>query len=115
VFPSICAIGDSTFAHSGMTCLLTAARQDVNLVVFILDNGTVAMTGTQETLATGKDLDDMVRGLGVKPEHLRVLVPVRSQREANVAAIREEVEHPGTSVVILRRPCVQAKRRGVIQ
>jgi indolepyruvate ferredoxin oxidoreductase alpha subunit len=111
-FPVICAIGDSTFAHSGMTPLLGAARDDVNFTVFILDNGTVAMTGTQETMATGESLDRIVLGLGVAREHVHVLNPVNSKREENVRIIRAEVEHKGTSVIIARRPCVQAKRKG---
>lgn len=111
-FPVICAIGDSTFTHSGMTPLLTAARENVNFTVFILDNGTVAMTGTQETLATGEALDRIVLGLGVAPEHMRVITPVNSKREENIRTIREEIEFPGTSVIIARRPCVQAKKKG---
>ncbi|MBM4395013.1 MAG: indolepyruvate ferredoxin oxidoreductase [Deltaproteobacteria bacterium] len=112
-WPVICAIGDSTFAHSGMTPLLTAARRNTDINVFILDNGTVAMTGTQETLATGEELDAIVRGLGVPPEHVRVFTPLAGRREENVRIIREEIEYKGTSVLIARRPCVQAKRRGV--
>jgi indolepyruvate ferredoxin oxidoreductase alpha subunit len=110
-FPALCAIGDSTFAHSGMTGLLTASRQDANMVVFILDNGTVAMTGTQDTLATGQDLVDIVLGLGVKKEHVRVINPVKSRFDENLAIVREEIAHKGLSVIIARRPCVQWVRR----
>lgn len=110
-FPAICAIGDSTFAHSGMTSLLTASRQNANMVVVILDNGTVAMTGTQETLATGQDLVDMVLGLGVDKDHVRVINPVKSKYEENLAIVKEEIEYKGLSVIIARRPCVQWMRR----
>jgi indolepyruvate ferredoxin oxidoreductase alpha subunit len=72
------------------------------------------MTGTQETLATGEELDAIVRGLGVPPEHVRVFTPLAGRREENVRIIREEIEYRGTSVLIARRPCVQAKRRGVV-
>jgi indolepyruvate ferredoxin oxidoreductase alpha subunit len=110
-FPVVCAIGDSTFMHSGMTPLVGAVREDVNMVVFILDNGTVAMTGTQETMATGERLDRVVLGLGVSPDHLKVINPLPKYREENVRTIRAEIEHKGLSVVIARRPCIQAKRR----
>ncbi len=110
-FPAMCVIGDSTFAHSGMTGLLTASRQDANIVVFILDNGTVAMTGTQDTLATGQDLVDMVLGLGVKKEHVRVINPIKSKFDENLAIVSEEIAHKGLSVIIARRPCVQWMRR----
>jgi indolepyruvate ferredoxin oxidoreductase alpha subunit len=55
--PVICTIGDSTFAHSGMTPLLGAAHADANMTVFILDNATVGMTGAQESMACGEALD----------------------------------------------------------
>jgi len=113
-WPVVCAIGDSTFGHSGMTPLLTAARRNVDFNVLILDNGTVAMTGTQESLASGEGLDQIVRGLGVPAEHICVFTPIASKREENIRMIREQIEYKGTSVLIARRPCVQAKRRGVV-
>lgn len=111
--PVVAAIGDSTFAHSGITPLLTAIRQNVDFTVVILDNGTVAMTGTQKTLATGEDLERIVLGLGLDPEHLKVIEPHKTRAEEQVAIIRREIEYPGTSVIIARRACVQALRRGV--
>lgn len=110
--PCVAAIGDSTFAHSGMTGLLTAIRQDTPITVVILDNGTVAMTGTQKTLATGADLDRIVLGLGVNPEHFKVIEPHRARLAEQVQIVRAEIEHRGTSVIIARRPCVQLKRKG---
>lgn len=107
IFPSICAIGDSTFAHSGMTPLLGAASENVNMVVVILDNGTVAMTGTQDTLATGERLVEICKGLGVPGEHVRVINPTKRYQEENVKIIQEEVRHEGISVIISRRPCIQ--------
>ncbi|MBM4372137.1 MAG: indolepyruvate ferredoxin oxidoreductase, partial [Deltaproteobacteria bacterium] len=71
----------------------------------------VAMTGTQETIATGETLDRLVLGLGVSPEHLRILNPLPKHHEENVRIIREEIAHPGLSVLIPRRACVQMKRR----
>jgi indolepyruvate ferredoxin oxidoreductase alpha subunit len=112
MFPVLCSIGDSTFAHSGMTSLLTASRQNVNINVFILDNGTVAMTGTQQTMATGAELENIVLGLGVPREHMKVITPVKSKFDENIQVIRSEIEHKGLSVIIARRPCVQAIRRG---
>jgi len=43
--PSVAVIGDSTFAHSGLTPLLDAVYSNTDMTVIILDNGTVAMTG----------------------------------------------------------------------
>jgi indolepyruvate ferredoxin oxidoreductase alpha subunit len=108
--PVMCSIGDSTFGHSGMTGLLTAAYEKLPMTVFILDNGTVAMTGTQDTLLTGDALVKAVIGLGVEPEHVRVLSPLPKNLEENARIIREELEYKGLSVIIPKRICVQYKR-----
>ena len=111
VFPVFCAIGDSTFAHSGMTPLLGATENNTNMNVMILDNGTVAMTGTQETMATGDDLVRIVAGLGVPAEHIHIIDPSEKKREENVRLLRQEIDYRGVSVFIFRRPCVHLKRR----
>ena len=109
VHPSCCVIGDSTFAHSGLTPLVGAARENTNMTVFILDNATVAMTGAQGTMATGDQVTNIVGGLGVDPERVRVINPLSRHHEENVNIIREEVERDGLSVIISRRPCIKIK------
>lgn len=111
VHPSCCAIGDSTFAHSGMTALLGAAETDTNMTVFILDNATVAMTGGQETMATGDQMIKLVEGLGVCPEHIKVIEPMSKFHEGNVRIIRRELDHKGLSVIISKRACIQIKKK----
>ncbi|MCC6970611.1 MAG: hypothetical protein IT434_10355 [Phycisphaerales bacterium] len=109
--PVICTIGDSTFAHSGLSPLLGAARADANMTVFILDNATVGMTGAQESMSCGQALIDIVRGLGVSPEHLHVIDPLPKHHEANVTLIRREIQHRGLSVIVPRRACIHVKRQ----
>lgn len=109
--PVLCTIGDSTFAHSGMTPLLGAVLSDANITVLILDNSTTAMTGAQDSMASGEQLVELVKGLGVK--HLQVLEPLPRNHAQNVEAIRSAIEHPGLSVIIERRPCIQIKPRKV--
>jgi indolepyruvate ferredoxin oxidoreductase alpha subunit len=106
VKPSMCVIGDGTFTHSGMQPLLDAAHADIDIKVFILDNSIVAMTGGQPTMATDEQVVDLVAGLGVRREHIRVITPVPQKQKENVAVIREELAHPGLSVIIARRACV---------
>ncbi|MCP4251633.1 MAG: indolepyruvate ferredoxin oxidoreductase [bacterium] len=110
VHPACCAIGDSTFVHSGMTPLVTAAQDDTDMTVFILDNAIVAMTGGQETAATGEDLVRLVEGLGVAREHIRVIEPLSKFHEGNVRTIRREIDHRGLSVIISRRACIHVKK-----
>ena len=68
--PAVAAIGDSTFAHGGITPLMSAVQQNVNLKVLVVDNSTVAMTGTQRSMSTGPTLDSIIRGTGIAEEHL---------------------------------------------
>ncbi len=106
--PAVAAIGDSTFAHGGITPMLSAVQQGVNLNVLILDNDTVGMTGTQRSMATGRNLDEIVSGTGVDPEHVRVIVPLPKNHDENVKIIREELAHDGPSIIIARRTCIEA-------
>jgi indolepyruvate ferredoxin oxidoreductase alpha subunit len=99
-------IGDGTFTHSGMTPLLDAARDNTNIKVFILDNSIVAMTGGQPTMVTDEEVVDLVAGLGVPREHIRVVTPAWQKKDQTLAIIREEMAYTGLSVIIARRACV---------
>ncbi|MFP4268340.1 MAG: thiamine pyrophosphate-dependent enzyme [Spirochaetaceae bacterium] len=110
LFPAIAVIGDSTFTHSGMTGLLDAVMDNANIVVFILDNSTTAMTGGQHSHATGK-IEDICKGLGVEEDHIRTIVPKKSVHDKFVEIIKEEIDYKGVSVIIPRRECVQTQLR----
>ncbi|NOZ95942.1 MAG: indolepyruvate ferredoxin oxidoreductase [Acidobacteria bacterium] len=109
--PAVAVIGDSTFAHSGMTGLLSAIEQEANVNIVIVDNETVAMTGTQPSAATMETLDRIVLGLGIDPEHFRVITPVPKNHADNVRVFREELEHEGPSVIVARRACIEKIKR----
>ena len=64
------------------------------------------MTGGQTSSAVGR-LESICLGIGVEPEHLRLIVPLRKNHSANVAVIAEELNYKGVSVVISRRECIQ--------
>lgn len=109
-FPSFAVIGDSTFTHSGMTGLLDCVNSRANVVVLISDNLTTGMTGGQDSAGTGR-LEAICLGLGVEPEHVRVVVPLPKNMEEIKQVLREEVAYNGTSVVIARRECIQTLKR----
>lgn len=110
LLPAVAVIGDSTFTHSGMTPLLDAVAAGSPITVFILDNGTTGMTGGQESLAVGR-IEGICAGLGVAPEHIRVITPLARQHADNVRVLQEEIYgHRGVSVVIARRECIQTSR-----
>ena len=114
VFPAIAVIGDSTFTHSGMTGLLDAVNDKAQITVIISDNLTTAMTGGQDSAGTNK-FEAICLGLGVEPEHVRVVVPLPKNMEEITRILREEIEYKGVSVIIPRRECIQTLNRKLKQ
>lgn len=114
--PVVAVIGDSTFAHSGLTGLLNSVYNGGSETIVILDNRITAMTGHQDNPFTGRtlsggpapdvDLEAVVRALGVTD--VRVVDP--NLLRPTEKAIREATDAPGVSVVIARAPCVLVTR-----
>jgi len=79
----VAVIGDSTFLHSGLPSLASAAYNQVPTTTILLDNGTTGMTGHQEHAGTGHtlkgapapavDYGQLIKALGV--EHVEVVDP----------------------------------------
>jgi indolepyruvate ferredoxin oxidoreductase, alpha subunit len=106
LIPSVAVIGDSTFTHSGITGLLDAVNEKSPVTIIISDNSAIAMTGGQESSASGK-LKDLCLGAGVEPEHLRLLLPLKKNHEEMVKVLKEELAYNGVSVIIAERECIQ--------
>ncbi|MDD6485596.1 MAG: indolepyruvate ferredoxin oxidoreductase subunit alpha [Spirochaetales bacterium] len=103
-------IGDSTFLHSGITNLVDCVATKTPVTVVLLDNTIVAMTGCQPTMLPSSQFEPLIKGLGVEPEHIRVLATNPANREANTKVLIEEAEYRGVSVVIMVRECLEAFR-----
>lgn len=103
-------IGDSTFLHSGITNLVDCVANKTPVTVVLLDNTIVAMTGCQPTMLPSSQFEPLIKGLGVEPEHIRVLATNPANREANTKVLIEEAEYRGVSVVIMVRECLEAFR-----
>jgi indolepyruvate ferredoxin oxidoreductase alpha subunit len=112
---AVAYIGDSTFFHSGLPALANAVRNEDDIVVVVMDNQIVAMTGHQSSFAaespTGEKelpIEDAARGLGAKvwvvdPDDLETIVPT-------VTRIADE---PGVRVLVTRKDCpLDASRTG---
>jgi len=110
LYPATAVIGDSTFIHSGMTGLLDAVIEKTNIVIFIFDNSTTAMTGQQDSHAFGRVVD-ICLGLGVEKEHLRVINPVPRMHKDFVKIIKEEIAYNGVSVIVPTRPCIHVVKK----
>lgn len=115
--PVIATIGDSTFFHAGLQPLIEAVNKMVNLLIVILDNSVVAMTGHQSTPAwkvteSGRsakpvDIVEIVKSVGV--ENLAVVDP--SNVDEMAAKVSEFLTKPGVSVLIAKSPCAILKTR----
>jgi indolepyruvate ferredoxin oxidoreductase alpha subunit len=110
LWPSLCVIGDSTFAHSGITGLLDCVNENTNMVVIIADNETTAMTGGQDSSGFGR-LEQICEGLGVDPAHIRVVNPIKKNHDEMIKIFEEEIAYEGVSVIIPRRECIQTLKR----
>jgi indolepyruvate ferredoxin oxidoreductase alpha subunit len=113
----VSVIGDSTFVHSGITGLAEMVYNPPKTghVVLILDNGTTAMTGQQEHPGTGRSLnhdptgkisfESLGRAMGIQ----NVLSLERfTDGHRLEAVLKELLDKPETSLVVVRQPCVLA-------
>jgi indolepyruvate ferredoxin oxidoreductase alpha subunit len=109
--PVVAVIGDSTFAHSGMTGLLHMAYSGSTGTVVVLDNRTTAMTGHQGNPVNGVaigggaapavDLEVLARALGAAS----VRTVDAHDLAATLAVLKEETAADHLSVVIAKAPC----------
>ena len=109
--PVVAVIGDSTFLHSGLPPLMDAIVDDTNMTLVILDNSFVAMTGAQETLLPAGRLHDAVLGLGADPDHVHLFESHPRKVDELETLFRRAIAHPGLSVVITHRECIEGARK----
>ena len=112
---SVAVIGDSTFAHSGITGLVDIAYNKSNSVVIVLDNSITGMTGHQQNPTTGYtikgdptaaiDLEALCKAVGIR--RVRVCDPYDLKDVEK--AVKEELAADEPSVIISRRPCALLK------
>ncbi len=121
--PVFSVIGDSTFAHSGLSGVVSTVYNAGTGNVLILDNRTTAMTGGQGNPVSGVtlqgrpsrelDLPAVLRAAGVEDVATVDALDVRAVRAAlRDAAARDD----RLSVVICQSPCVvEYKVRGTLR
>lgn len=115
-YPIVGVIGDSTFAHSGITSILSIAYNNGAGTIVILDNSTTAMTGQQGNPINGKtlqsrdgqaiDLEALMKAMGI--EDVEVVDPMNAA--ATRSALEKATSNQGLSVLIFRSPCVLVHR-----
>jgi len=112
---TVAVIGDSTFAHSGITGLVNTVYNKGISTVIILDNSITGMTGHQQNPLTGKtitgeetyplDVLKLCDAVGIR--RVRVVDPF--DLKAFKQAVTEEVAAEEPSVIIAQRPCALLK------
>ena len=110
--PVVGVIGDSTFAHSGLTSLINTVYNKGAGTVCILDNRTTAMTGQQGNPFNGitlqhresreLNLPSILNAIGV--DHVQTVdsFNVKAVR----AALKEATSRDELDVIVFQGPCV---------
>jgi indolepyruvate ferredoxin oxidoreductase alpha subunit len=109
--PVVAVIGDSTFYHSGIQPLVEAVNKRIDMVIVIMDNSTVAMTGHQSTPAnrtseSGRKvkpilLKRLLRSVGV--DSLSVVDAYKPPQVTE--AVRRALVSKGVNLVLVERAC----------
>lgn len=113
-------VGDSTFFHSGIPGLINAVQQNADMVLVIMDNKCVAMTGhqasptTETTLDGGRcrpvDIKGLLRSIGIS--YVRTVNPFNIK--ATTVAIKEALrKRQGVRVIISEAECALLHGRRV--
>lgn len=107
----IALAGDSSFLHHSWGGLVEAVRNDVDLLVILLDNGTTAMSGRQPHAGTARnarqiesasiDVEDLVRAAGVR--EVSVIDPFDGGQTHR--ALKAALARSGPEVIVSRSPC----------
>ncbi|MBI5015946.1 MAG: indolepyruvate ferredoxin oxidoreductase subunit alpha [Deltaproteobacteria bacterium] len=116
--PVVALVGDSTFFHSGVASLLNAVQNGADLLLLVLDNRWVAMTGhqpspTTDVLVDGTrraavDLMGFLKALGVR--WVRRGDPFSPGTLENL--IRDGLKERGVRVIVVEGECaLQSERR----
>jgi indolepyruvate ferredoxin oxidoreductase alpha subunit len=116
--PVLAVIGDSTLLHAGLPAVLNAAYYDANVLLVVVDNRWVAMTGHQPTPSTeettdGKpvkniDITELLIGLGVK--WVRKVNPFELSETEKT--IKDALKESGFKAVVAEGECaIQSVRR----
>jgi indolepyruvate ferredoxin oxidoreductase alpha subunit len=115
--PVVGVIGDSTFAHSGITGLVHMAYNGSHGTIVVLDNRTTAMTGHQGNPVSGVtlsgertselDLESLARACGAG--WVRTVDPF--DFATTLAALKEAIAAPTLAVLVAKAPCALLEKR----
>ena len=110
--PAVGVIGDSTFVHSGLPTFVSFAKSNVNVNLVIMDNRITGMTGQQPTIVTDV-FEKMAESFGLSPDQIHLLTPLPKLHEENVKYLEKVLSQKRPDLIIFRRECIQALRKGL--
>jgi indolepyruvate ferredoxin oxidoreductase alpha subunit len=110
--------GDSAFLHTGINGLVNAAHHRADIIVAVMDNATVALTGFQVPAGADKTaMGDLAQA--VYPEKVAEAFGIESvqvleafNEESIALALQEAFAHKGVSFLVVRGRCpyIESKR-----
>lgn len=116
---AVAVIGDSTFAHSGITGLINAAYNKRNTLIIVLDNGTTAMTGMQPNPFSGETINGeatfsldyaaLATAVGIAPDCFREVSAYK--QDEIVTGIKALLDKNRLALLVVKGTCVIFKRR----
>jgi indolepyruvate ferredoxin oxidoreductase alpha subunit len=116
---AVAVVGDSTFAHSGITGLINAAYNRRNILMIVLDNGTTAMTGMQPNPFSGEtikheqtmqiDYESLASSVGIKNPNFKTVDAYKPEEVEK--AIIEMTSSKKLSLLVIKGLCVILKRK----
>ncbi len=118
-YNAVAVIGDSTFAHSGVTGLINAAYNKRHSLVIVLDNGTTAMTGMQPNPLSGERINNeqtvkldyrkLAEAVGIKPENVHIVdAYARKKLESAITAALQKRE---LTLLVAHGQCIILKKK----
>jgi indolepyruvate ferredoxin oxidoreductase alpha subunit len=110
--PAVGVIGDSTFFHSALPTLMSIAKSHVNITLIVMDNRITGMTGQQPTIVTDM-IPEIAKAAGFREENIHNFIPLPKNHLENTKALKKIFEHNGPDIVIFKRECIQALRKGI--
>ena len=117
--PIVAVIGDSTFAHSGITGLVNSAYNRRKVLIIVLDNGTTAMTGMQPNPLSGMringeetvtlDYEYLAKSVSIDDDCFRI---VDAYKEDEISkAIEEFTKKDKLCLLVIKGLCVILRRK----
>ncbi len=116
---TVAVIGDSTFAHSGITGLINAAYNKRHSLIIVLDNGTTAMTGMQPNPLSGERItgdktfslnyEKLAEAVGIDKNNVRIVNAYKIKEIEE--AITGLLDSNKLSLLVVKDLCVILKRK----